>query len=66
VVLKAGSVVTAKFFSEEEKTLAVERFRENYQGIGSHQFKWYQVREAFSDMRVRLESQVPPPVANTA
>jgi ACS family allantoate permease-like MFS transporter len=36
----AGSVVTATFFTEEEKTMAVERLRENHQGIGSHQFKW--------------------------
>jgi ACS family allantoate permease-like MFS transporter len=36
--LMAGSVVTTKF--SEEKTLAVERLKENHQGIGSHQFKW--------------------------
>jgi ACS family allantoate permease-like MFS transporter len=37
----AGSIVTAKFFTEEEKTLAIERMRDNHQGIGSHVFKWY-------------------------
>jgi len=36
----AGSIVTAKFFSGEEKTLAVERLRGNHQGIGSHKFDW--------------------------
>jgi MFS transporter, ACS family, allantoate permease len=51
----AGSVVSAEFFNEEERTSAVERLRDNHQGIGSHQFKWYQVREACLDVRVRLD-----------
>lgn len=48
----AGSAVTAKFFTEEEKTLAVERLRSNHQGVGSTQYKRYQLIEAWTDYRV--------------
>jgi ACS family allantoate permease-like MFS transporter len=48
----AGSVVTARFFTEEEKTLAVERLRDNHQGVGSNQYKKYQLIEAWTDYRV--------------
>lgn len=50
----APSLLEATFFTEEEKPLAVERLRENHQGIGSDEFKWYQVRETFTDIRVSL------------
>ncbi|KAH8650027.1 major facilitator superfamily domain-containing protein [Xylariales sp. PMI_506] len=50
----APSLLEAGFFTEEEKQLAVERLRENHQGIGSSVFKWYQVREAFLDVRTWL------------
>ncbi|KAK6069353.1 MFS allantoate [Seiridium cupressi] len=53
-LLVAPSLVEARFFTEEEKVLAVERLRENHQGIGSREFKWYQVREAFLDVRTWL------------
>ena len=46
------SAVKSNFLTEEEKTIAVERVRANHQGVGSHQFKWYQVREAVTDLRV--------------
>jgi ACS family allantoate permease-like MFS transporter len=52
----APSLLEAKFFTEEEKSLAIERLRENHQGIGSTTFKWYQVREAFLDVRVSFKS----------
>ncbi|KAI9739832.1 MAG: hypothetical protein M1834_006553 [Cirrosporium novae-zelandiae] len=61
----AGSVVTAKFFNEEERILAVERLRNNHQGVGSHTFKRYQAKEAFTDYRTWmyvvfvLSSQIP-------
>jgi ACS family allantoate permease-like MFS transporter len=48
----AEDITKAKFFSEEDRTLAVERLRDNHQGVGNHQFKWYQFREAFTDIRV--------------
>ena len=47
-----GSAVTAGFFTEEEKTLAVERLRDNYQGVGSTDYKKYQTKEALIDYRV--------------
>lgn len=46
------SAVKSTFLNEEEKTIAIERIRGNHQGVGSHQFKWYQFREAFTDLRV--------------
>src|ERR1700710_2084713 len=52
----AQSPIDAGFFSEEDKTLAVERLRDNHQGVGSRQFKWHQFREAFTDLRVRFLS----------
>ncbi|OAL31255.1 hypothetical protein AYO20_08310 [Fonsecaea nubica] len=61
----ATSVVTAKFFSEEERVLAVERLRENHQGVGSTKYKRYQAIEAFTDYRTWmyvvfvLSSQIP-------
>ncbi|KAL2219446.1 major facilitator superfamily domain-containing protein, partial [Thermoascus aurantiacus ATCC 26904] len=48
------SPITAKWLSQEERRLAVERLRANQQGIGSKVFKWYQVREAFTDIRTYL------------
>ncbi|KAH8664728.1 major facilitator superfamily domain-containing protein [Xylariales sp. PMI_506] len=50
----APSLIEATFFSEEEKALAVERLRENHQGIGSAEFKWHQVKETFLDVRTWL------------
>ncbi|KAL4907070.1 major facilitator superfamily domain-containing protein [Aspergillus multicolor] len=50
----APSLLEAKFFTEEEKTQAIERLRGNHQGIGSTQFKWDQAREALLDMRTWL------------
>ncbi|KAJ4359601.1 uncharacterized protein N0V89_000156 [Didymosphaeria variabile] len=50
----APSVVEARFFNEEEKTQAVERLRENHQGAGSTQYKRYQAKEAFLDVRTWL------------
>ncbi|RFU27351.1 hypothetical protein B7463_g8964, partial [Scytalidium lignicola] len=47
----AENPIEARFFSEEDKTLAVECLRDNHQGVGSRQFKWYQFREAFTDVR---------------
>jgi MFS family permease len=50
----ANSPIDAKFFSEQDKTLAIERLRDNHQGVGSRYFKWHQFREAFTDLRVRF------------
>ncbi|KAL4875350.1 putative MFS allantoate transporter [Aspergillus karnatakaensis] len=50
----ADSPVTARWLSEEEKSIAIDRLRGNQQGIGSKVFKWNQFREAFTDVRTYL------------
>ena len=35
----AGSVVTARWLSDDDRTLAVGRLRNNHQGVGSTQYK---------------------------
>ncbi|SCV02700.1 LAMI_0H02102g1_1 [Lachancea mirantina] len=44
----------AWFLSEREKLMVVERIRGNQQGFGNHHIKWYQVKEAFTDVRTWL------------
>lgn len=44
----------AKFLNEREKLVAIERIRDNFQGIGSQGWKWYQFREALKDPRTYL------------
>lgn len=44
----------ARFLNPREKQIAVERIRDNFQGIGSRVWKWYQFREAFKDPRTYL------------
>ncbi|EGV64795.1 hypothetical protein PSN45_005147 [Yamadazyma tenuis] len=46
--------LSAKFLSEEEKVIAIDRIRTNFQGVGSKSWKWYQFREAFQDPRTYL------------
>ncbi|KAK6352709.1 hypothetical protein TWF696_004712 [Orbilia brochopaga] len=41
--------LNAKFLTSEERALAVERIRENNQGIGNRHFKMYQFKEALTD-----------------
>ncbi|KAF3913432.1 hypothetical protein ABW21_db0200365 [Orbilia brochopaga] len=43
------SQLNAKFLPSEERALAVERIRENNQGIGNRHFKMYQFKEALAD-----------------
>lgn len=45
---------TAKFLSERERAIAVERVAINRQGVKSSQFKWYQVRQAAEDPKTWL------------
>ncbi|KAK5174755.1 uncharacterized protein LTR77_001838 [Saxophila tyrrhenica] len=40
---------TARFFSAEQKVVAVERIATNRQGVKNHTFKWYQARQAALD-----------------
>lgn len=46
--------LNAKFLTEEEKLIAVERIRGNFQGIGNRVWKWDQFREAMCDPRTWL------------
>ena len=43
------SQLNAKWLSEEDRVLAVERVRVNQQGIGNKHFKMYQFKEALLD-----------------
>lgn len=46
------TILSAKFLSEREKMIAVERLRENRTGISSQKFKKDQLWEAFTDIKV--------------
>ncbi|KAI0206144.1 major facilitator superfamily transporter allantoate [Astrocystis sublimbata] len=46
------SQLNARFLTEHERLLAIERIRVNNQGVGNKHFKWYQFREAFTDPMV--------------
>jgi len=52
--IMADTPLKAGFLNEDEKHIAIERLRDNHQGVGSRQFKWYQFREAFTDYRTWL------------
>ena len=43
--------LNARFLNEEERLVAVERIRDNFQGIGNHVWKWNQFWEAMRDPR---------------
>lgn len=45
------SPVNAHFLNERERYIAVHRIKENMTGVENKQFKWYQVREAFTDWK---------------
>ncbi|OJJ05847.1 hypothetical protein ASPVEDRAFT_199320 [Aspergillus versicolor CBS 583.65] len=44
----------AKFLDDRSRLIAIERIRDNFQGIGSQVWKWSQFREAFRDPRTYL------------
>lgn len=44
--------LNAKFLSDRERAVAIERVRQNRTGIKSTEFKWSQVAEAFRDPQV--------------
>lgn len=48
------NVTNAGFLNEREKSIAVERIRGNFQGMGDRTWKWYQFFEAFKDPRTYL------------
>jgi ACS family allantoate permease-like MFS transporter len=41
--------MNARFLTEKEKVLAIERIRVNQQGVGNKHFKLYQFKEALTD-----------------
>lgn len=45
---------TAKFLTEKERAIAVERVAINRQGVKNQQFKWYQVWQAARDPKTWL------------
>ncbi|KAI1389769.1 MFS general substrate transporter [Hypoxylon trugodes] len=47
--LMPDSQLNARFLTQEERIMAVERIRMNQQGVGNKHFKWYQCKEALSD-----------------
>ncbi|EJT98412.1 MFS allantoate transporter [Dacryopinax primogenitus] len=48
------SPLTAYFLSPQERAMAIQRIRLNQQGVGNKHFKWYQVREALTDVKTWL------------
>ena len=54
LVVVPDSQRNAWWLSRQERALAVERVRVNQQGIGNRKFKWYQLRETFTDPFVWL------------
>ncbi|KAI0124899.1 major facilitator superfamily domain-containing protein [Xylariales sp. AK1849] len=63
--LMAGSCVTARWLSDDERKMAVERLRTNHSGVGTKVYKRYQAKEAWLDYRTWmyvfyvLASQIP-------
>jgi ACS family allantoate permease-like MFS transporter len=50
--LMPDNQLNARFLTEHERLMAVERIRVNQQGVGNKHFKWYQAREALTDPMV--------------
>jgi MFS family permease len=54
VIFMPDSPVTAKFLSNHEKRIAVERLKGNQTGVENKHFKMYQLKEAFLDPKLYL------------
>jgi MFS transporter, ACS family, allantoate permease len=50
--LMPDNILTAKFLSEQEKIIALERIRANRTGIQTPEWKWAQFREALLDVKI--------------
>ncbi|KAF7541883.1 hypothetical protein G7054_g263 [Neopestalotiopsis clavispora] len=48
------NVLNARFLNDKERSIAVERIRGNFQGMGNRTWKWNQFFEAFRDPRTYL------------
>ncbi|KAI1400681.1 major facilitator superfamily domain-containing protein [Hypoxylon fuscum] len=53
-LLLPDNAANANFLTDREKAIVAERVRDNFQGIGSQTWKWYQFREALCDVRTWL------------
>jgi hypothetical protein len=51
VFLLPSHITTARFLTDEQKYLALERIRLNNTGTQNTTFKWSQVRECFLDIK---------------
>lgn len=49
LIFMPDNQLNARWLSEEDRVLAVERVRVNQQGIGNKHFKMYQLKEALLD-----------------
>jgi hypothetical protein len=49
-----GLACTAPLLSPRYRRMAVERLRGNQTGVETKHFKWYQVKEAFLDVKLYL------------
>lgn len=45
---------TSRFLTERQRVIAIQRVRENKTGLHDRRLKWYQVREAFLDVRLYI------------
>lgn len=54
LLLLPDSPSTAKFLTQDERILAVQRLKENRTAVTTGKFKWYQVWAAFTDVQVWL------------
>ncbi|KAI1768125.1 MFS general substrate transporter [Hypoxylon sp. FL1150] len=54
LVFMPDSPMEAKYLSERERVIAVERLRANQMGVASRQWKWDHVKETFMDFKTLL------------
>ncbi|KAI1138161.1 MFS general substrate transporter [Hypoxylon sp. FL0543] len=54
LVFMPDSPMEAKYLSEHERIIAVERLRANQMGVASRQWKWDHVKETFTDFKTLL------------
>lgn len=52
LVVMPDNQLNARFLTQKEKVLAIERIRVNQQGVGNKHFKFYQFKEALTDPMV--------------
>jgi hypothetical protein len=53
-LLLDSDVLSARFLSDADKLIAIERLRANQTGTGTYEFKWKQIREMVLDLKTYL------------